>query len=138
MPVKTVLFVCVHNAGRSQMAEAFLNRMAREGSLPVQAVSAGVEAGASINPVVREVMAELGYMMEGQAPKMLTPEIAAGAYRIITMGCGVDASSCPARILVSEDWGLADPAGQPLEAVRLVRDEILRRVGCLLEDLARP
>ena len=117
------------------MAEAFLNRLARERGLPVQALSAGTAAGSEINPVVRQVMAELGYAMEGQAPKVLTGEIAAGVSRIITMGCGVDASSCPARILVSEDWGLADPAGQPLEAVRAIRDEVLRRVGDLLAGM---
>lgn len=132
---KTVLFVCVHNAGRSQMAEAFTNHLARERGLPVRGLSAGTEAGSRINPLAVEVMGELGISMEGQAPKQLTQELADSAARIITMGCGVDATSCPARIHLSEDWGLDDPAGKPIEKVREIRDLIRDRVGRLLEEL---
>ena len=133
--MKTVLFVCVHNAGRSQMAEAFLNRLAAERKLPIQAESAGTLAGAQINPVARTVMAEIGISLDGQQPKLLTQAMAERADRIITMGCGVDAAACPARIHVTEDWGLDDPAGQPLEKVRAIRDQIRQRVETLLQEL---
>jgi len=133
---KRILFVCVHNAGRSQMAEAFTNHLAKEKGHPVLGLSAGTEAGSRINPLAVEVMRELGISMEGQAPKPLTQELADSANRIITMGCGVDATSCPARIHLSEDWGLDDPAGQPIEKVRVIRDQIQERVEALLAELA--
>lgn len=133
--MKTVLFVCVHNAGRSQMAEAFLNALAVEWGLPIRALSAGTQAGTEINPMAVAVMEEIGVSMEGQHPKMLTQEMADQADRIITMGCGVDAESCPARIHLSEDWGLDDPKGQPIEKVREIRDEIKTRVAALIADL---
>lgn len=134
---KAVLFVCVHNAGRSQMAEAFTNKLASERGLPVRGESAGTEVGTRINPLAVEVMGELGISMEGQAPKQLTQELADSASRIITMGCGVDAASCPARIHLSEDWGLDDPAGQSIEKVRAIRDQIRERVERLLSELER-
>ena len=133
--MKTVLFVCVHNAGRSQMAEAFTNKLAAEQGLPVRALSAGTVAGERINPVAIQVMEEMGVSMAGQHPKQLTQKMADGADRIITMGCGVDAAACPARIFVAEDWGLDDPAGQPLEKVRVIRDQIRERVKALLYDM---
>ena len=131
--MKTVLFVCVHNAGRSQMAEAFVNWLAAERQLSIRAESAGTVAGERINPIAAEVMAEVGISMEGHRPKPLTQAMADKAERIITMGCGVDASVCPARIYISEDWGLDDPAGQPIETVRRIRDEIRARVEALLD-----
>ena len=131
----TVLFVCVHNSGRSQMAEAFLNKLAADGGLPVRAMSAGTEPGKAVNPTAAEVMEELGISMEGQHPKMLTQDMADSADRVITMGCGVDASACPARILVSEDWGLDDPKDQPVDKVCEIRDQIRERVGRLLDDI---
>lgn len=133
--MKTVLFVCVHNAGRSQMAEAFVNYLAAERGLSVRGESAGTVAGNRINPVAVEVMTELGISMEGQVPKQLTQARADASDRIITMGCGVDASACPARILISEDWGLDDPAGQPIETVRRIRDEIRAKVEVLLSEM---
>ena len=133
--MKTVLIVCVHNAGRSQMAEAFANRLATERGMPVRALSAGTVAGSAINPAAIAVMSEIGIAMESQHPKQLTQEIADGADRIITMGCGVDADACPARIHVSEDWGLDDPQGQPIEAVRAIRDQIEIHVENLLAEL---
>lgn len=135
--MKTVLFVCVHNAGRSQMAEAFVNRLAAERGLAVRAVSAGTTAaaGESINPVAEAVMAEAGIRMDGQKPKPLTQEMADAADRIITMGCGVDADACPTRIHLSEDWGLDDPKGQPVEIVRRIRDQIKQRVENLLTEI---
>ena len=117
--MKTVLFVCVHNAGRSQMAEALLNKMA---------------AGTEINPVARQVMDEIGVPMEGQSPKMLTQAMADSASKVITMGCGVDADLCPARIHLSEDWGLDDPKGQSIEKVRAIRDQIEAKVEQLLAE----
>ena len=134
--MKTVLFVCVHNAGRSQMAEAFTNQLARKCGLPVRALSAGTVAGARINPVAQAVMAEIGVSMEGQSPRQLTQAVANEADTIITMGCGVDAEACPARIFVSEDWGLDDPAGQPVETVRDIRDQIKARVERMLAEMA--
>lgn len=134
--LKTALFVCVHNAGRSQMAEAFVNHYARAGGLDVVGVSAGTVAGTQINPVAVAVMNELGISMEGQSPKQLTQELADSADRKITMGCGVDSSACPARIFFTEDWGLDDPKGQPIEKVREIRDQIKERVEKLLTELA--
>ena len=133
---KTVLYVCVHNAGRSQMAQAFTNKLASERGLPVRAESAGTEVGMRINPLAVAVMQELGISMDGQHPKQLTQEMADAAARIITMGCGVDATSCPARIHLSEDWGLDDPAGQPVEKVRAIRDQIRERVEALLDEMS--
>ncbi|MBB6049348.1 arsenate reductase ArsC [Armatimonas rosea] len=134
--MKTVLFVCVHNAGRSQMAEAFVNHYAKERGLAVVGESAGTVAGTQINPVAVEVMAELGISMAAQSPKQLTQELADRADKKITMGCGVDADACPARIFFTEDWGLDDPKGQPIEKVREIRDQIKARVETLLAELA--
>jgi arsenate reductase len=132
--MKTVLFVCVHNAGRSQMAEAFVNHLAREHHYPIRGLSAGTEAGERINPLAEQAMAEIGISLQGQAPKQLTQDMADAADRVITMGCGVDATSCPARIHLAEDWGLDDPAGQPIEKVRKIRDQIRSRVEELVAD----
>lgn len=134
--MKTVLFVCVHNAGRSQMAEAFVNHLAKERGLDVLGVSAGTVAGTQINPVAVEVMNELGISMAGQSPKQLTQALADSADKKITMGCGVDADACPARIFFTEDWGLDDPKGQSIETVRRIRDQIKARVETLLSALA--
>jgi arsenate reductase (thioredoxin) len=130
-----VLFVCVHNAGRSQMAEAIANARARERGLPVVAESAGTVGAGSLNPLAVEALREIGVPTEGLAPKLLTPTMTARAHRIVSMGCGVDADACPTRFLVTEDWGLDDPAGRPLEQVRRIRDEIAGRVDAMLEDL---
>jgi arsenate reductase len=134
-PVLRVLFVCVHNAGRSQMAEAFVNHYARERGLPVVGESAGTMGGKVLNPIAVEAMIELGISMEGQSPKLLSQAQADGADRIISMGCGVDAAACPAKFLLTEDWGLDDPAGQSIERVRQIRDEIGRRVAAMLDEL---
>lgn len=131
----TILYVCVHNAGRSQMAEAMTNHIAALRNLNVRAESAGTVAGARLNPAAIQVMAEIGISMEGHTPKQLTQEMADRADRIITMGCGVDADACPARIMVTEDWGLDDPAGAPIETVRRIRDEIRARVEEVLNEL---
>lgn len=130
----TVLFVCVHNAGRSQMAEAFVNHFARESGAKVFAESAGTVGGKTLNPMAIEAMAELGISMDGHAPKLLTQEMADRANKVISMGCGVDVDACPAKFLLAEDWELDDPAGQGLESVRVIRDQIKARVQQLLAD----
>jgi len=130
--MKRILFVCVHNSGRSQMAEVLLNGMA--GGKAV-AESAGTEPGEAVNPVAVKAMAELGLDMSGARPKLLTQEMVDRADRVIIMGCSVE-ESCPALFLPNvEDWGLEDPSGKALEKVREIRDEIARRMRALLEDL---
>jgi len=130
-----VLFVCVHNAGRSQMAEAFLRAMAKERGIAVAAASAGTLGGGSINPVVAEAMREVGVPLDGHYPKALTQAMVDSADLIVSMGCGVDAEACPAKFLVAEDWGLDDPAGEPIERVREIRDQIRHRVDGLIDRL---
>jgi protein-tyrosine-phosphatase len=127
-----VLFVCVHNAGRSQMAEAYVNHLARTGGVDVAAESAGTVGGTDLNPIAAQAMEEDGVSLAGQTPKVLTQEMADRADRIISMGCGVDAEACPARFLFAEDWSLDDPAGKPIEEVRKIRDQIKARVQMLL------
>ena len=117
------------------MAEAITNRLAADRNLPIRALSAGTAAGAEINPMAIAAMNEVGISMQSQTPKQLTQELADGADRIITMGCGVDAEACPARMHLSEDWGLDDPKGQPIEKVRAIRDRIEARVEGLLSEL---
>lgn len=134
--MKRVLFVCVHNAGRSQMAEAFFNRLGGQRGLDVVAESAGTAPEERVDPVVSAAMAEAGVSLDGQRPQQLTPELAARSDRIITMGCGVAASTCPAATYVTEDWRLPDPHGQPVEVVREIRDAVRRRVETLVADLA--
>ena len=128
----TVLFVCVHNAGRSQMAEAWARHIAQERGIEVIAESAGTLGGGTLNPNAVAVMEEVGVSMAEQYPKALTQEMVDRADRVISMGCGVDASSCPAKFLVTEDWGLDDPAGQSIDVVRRIRDEIRARTEELL------
>ncbi len=125
------LFVCVHNAGRSQIAQAFVNYYATHHDLPVIANSAGTSAGGVLNPLAVLVMAELGISMESQHPKMLTKEMVDKADKVITMGCGVE-TACPAGLFICEDWGLDDPAKLAIDDVRKVRDEINQRVKGLL------
>jgi arsenate reductase len=129
-----VLFVCVHNAGRSVMAEALFNRAA-EGR--AEAVSAGTVPGGVPHATVVEAMREVGIDVATHRGRLVTDELVASADRVITMGCAVDEEACPAiRYRAVEDWGLPDPKGQPLERVREIRDEIDRRVRRLLADLA--
>ena len=134
---QTILYVCVHNAGRSQMAEAITNTLAVQMNLDVIAKSAGTVGGSVINPAAVEVLSEIGISVVGQFPKLITQDMANRASRIITMGCGVDAEACPARFLVTEDWGLDDPKGQGLDAVRVIRDQIVDRVKRLLLEFSR-
>ncbi|MBI2842862.1 MAG: arsenate reductase ArsC [Armatimonadetes bacterium] len=132
--MKKVVFVCVHNSGRSQMAEAFAKKI---GEGKIIAESAGTDPGAELNPQVVAAMEEIGYDMTGHYPKAMTPEMVDSADKIITMGCEVEAGVCPASFAPSEDWGLEDPKGQPVEKVREIRDEIKKRVEALVEELSR-
>lgn len=127
-----VLFVCVHNASRSQMAEAFVNHLATQHSVDVHAESAGTVGGKPINPIAVEAMREIGIAMDTYQPKLLTDAMVERADRIISMGCGVDAAACPTKFMVTEDWALEDPAGQSLDFVRTVRDDIEQRVRVML------
>jgi arsenate reductase (thioredoxin) len=132
--VKRVLFVCVHNAGRSVMAEAFFNGMANGAA---EGISAGTEPQAGPHPEVVETMREAGFDVSGHRGLMLTDEMVASADRVITMGCSVDQAACPAILYANvQDWGLPDPKGQPPERVREIRDEVRRRVADLVESLS--
>lgn len=123
-----LLFVCVHNAGRSQMAEAFAKAIADEQGLDVIAESAGTLGAGKLNPVAVEAMEEIGVSLGDQTPKQLTREMVQRADKIVSMGCGVDGDACPAKFIVTEDWGLDDPADQSIERVREIRDQIRQRV----------
>lgn len=136
--MKRVLFVCVHNAGRSQMAQAFFNHLAKQRGLDAVAESAGTAPGERVNPVAVEVMEELGISLAEHRPQQLVPELTQGMDRIITMGCGVNAAMCPAGTYITEDWQLPDPHGQPIAVVREIRDAVRRRVEGLLDEIARP
>lgn len=126
--MKRVIFACVHNAGRSQMAAALFNDCAD----PARAValSAGTEPGERVHPEVVAAMRELGIELARAIPTRLTPELAASASLLVTMGCG---EACPVVPgLRRDDWPLPDPKGRPIELVREVRDEIRRRVAVLV------
>jgi len=130
--MKRVLFVCVENAGRSQMAEAFANHY---GKGKVVASSAGVMLADKVNPIVVEVMKEKGIDISMNKPKLLTAQMAEEADKIITMGCSVE-KFCPAPLLKNVvDWGLEDPKGKPIEKVREIRDEIEVKVLKLIEEI---
>jgi protein-tyrosine-phosphatase len=127
-----VLFVCVHNAGRSQMAAALLNRYA-DGSVRVR--SAGSEPADRVNPAVVAAMGEIGLDVSQEFPKPITDEAVRAADAVITMGCGDACPVYPGKRY--EDWELDDPAGKDLETVRRIRDEIGARVKALLAELVR-
>ncbi len=119
-----VVFACVHNAGRSQMAAALFNAFADPSR--VRAISAGTRPGAHVHPVVLEAMQEVGIDLSGAKPQLLTPELARGSKVLITMGCGDECPYIPGAL--REDWPLDDPADLPLERVRPIREEVRRRV----------
>ena len=130
--VPEVLFVCVHNAGRSQMAAALLQRTA-QGRVAVR--SAGSEPASSLNPAVVAAMAEIGIDLTAETPKRLTDEFVQEADVVITMGCGDACPFFPGKRYL--DWDLDDPAGKSLDDVRAIRDEIARRVTLLNGELGR-
>jgi arsenate reductase len=126
--MKTVLFACVHNAGRSQMAAAWFDALADPRA--AAAVSAGTAPGARVHPEVVEVMREVGVDLSTKEPRLLSDELARSASLLVTMGCG---EACPAVPgLRREDWPLDDPKGKPIERVREIRDEIRDRVSDLI------
>lgn len=125
----TVLFACVHNAGRSQMAAAWFNALADP--TKARAVSAGTTPGPRVHPEVVAVMQEVGIDLSAAPTTQLTPELAATANLLVTMGCGDDCPYVPG--LARDDWPLADPKGQPLDIVRGIRDDIRQRVSALLD-----
>jgi arsenate reductase len=124
-----VLFVCLHNAGRSQMAAAFFDRAAAGRAI---AESAGTEPAERVHPEVSAAMREVGIDLAGAKPRLLTEELQRAADRAVTMGCG---DACPLVRAPLIDWDLPDPAGLPLAEVRLIRDEIARRVERLVTEV---
>jgi arsenate reductase len=126
----TVLFVCVHNAGRSQMAAGFLNHLAGD---RIEVLSAGSQPADQINPIAVQAMSEVGIDIAAEQPKVLTPESVQASDVVITMGCGDECPFYPGKRY--EDWKLDDPAGQGIDAVRPIRDEIRRRVEDLIASV---
>lgn len=129
----TVLFVCLHNAGRSQMSEALFARVAGGRHA---ALSAGTAPGEHVHPEVVEVMKELGIDLSNRRPRLLTLDLAEQADIVVTMGCGDECPFIPGKRYI--DWELPDPKGQPIETVRAIRNDIKLRVEQLVEELDRP
>ena len=130
MTKPTVLFVCVHNAGRSQMAAGYLQHLAGD---RIEVLSAGSKPGKDFNPVAVQAMAEEGIDIASNQPKVLTTEAVQASDVVITMGCGDECPYFPGKRY--EDWKLDDPAGQGIEAVRPIRDDIKGRIEELIESL---
>lgn len=128
--MKTIVFACVHNAGRSQMAAAFAAQHAN-----VRAISAGTEPAERVHPEVVEAMREVGIDLSQARPQKLSPALAQQADLLITMGCGDKCPYVPG--LQIEDWPLEDPKGQPLSRVRAIRDDIRHRVEALIQRMTR-
>ena len=129
-PSGSVLFVCVHNAGRSQMAAAWCTELSGG---RVRGISAGTRPAATVHPAVLTTMSEVGIDLRAVTPRLLTVEIAQGTRRVVTMGCAVE-DACPA-VHADEDWGLLDVATMPIASVRRIRDEIRHCVTVLLRTL---
>jgi len=129
-PVASVLFVCVHNAGRSQMAAGFLSHLAGD---RIEVRSAGSLPAEQVNPAVVEAMKEVGIDISDQTPKVLTTEAVEASDYVITMGCGDACPIFPGKKYL--DWALEDPAGKGVEAVRPIRDEIKTRVEALIAEI---
>jgi len=128
--MKKVLFVCVENACRSQMAEAFFNRISKA----ARASSAGTRPASDVNPLAVQAMRETGIDISQARPKLLALEVLEGADRVITMGCAVG-DACPGAVVKAEDWGIEDPAGKTIDEFRKVRDIIRKKVERLVIDL---
>jgi arsenate reductase len=129
--MKTVIFACVHNAGRSQMSAAFFNQIADPEK--ARGISAGTEPGTRVHPEVVEVMKEVGIDLSAAKPRKLTLELAKGAEILVTMGCGEACPNVPG--LRRDDWPLEDPKGKPIERVREIRDDIKSRIAKLAGEL---
>jgi arsenate reductase len=125
----TVLFACVHNAGRSQMAAAWFNQLAD--SVKARAISAGTQPAERVHPVVVDAMREVGLDLAPATTTKLTPDLASQAQVLVTLGCGDECPVVPGA--KREDWPLDDPAGKPLAGVRAIRDRIRERVAALIE-----
>jgi arsenate reductase len=123
-----VLFACVHNAGRSQMAAALFDALADPAK--ARALSAGTRPGPAVHPEVRDAMRELGIDLSSARPRLLTADLARGAQMLITMGCGEECPVVPG--VERDDWALPDPKGRPMEEVRAIRDDIRTRVAALI------
>lgn len=129
---KAIIFVCVENAGRSQMAEAFFAKYAPEG---YEALSAGTRPASQLDPVVVQAMTEIGIDISDQSPKLIDEGMISGALKAVNMGC-IDRSACPALFIKNViDWRIEDPRGMPIEKVRLIRDDIERRVKELVQNI---
>jgi arsenate reductase len=126
--MNTVIFACIHNAGRSQMAAAWFNALAD--STKARAISAGTEPGTRVHPEVLEAMREVGIDLGGRTPQKLTDDLARGAQMLITMGCGEQCPVVPG--LRRDDWPLEDPKGKPMARVREIRDDVRTRIIALL------
>ena len=127
----SVLFVCVHNSGRSQMAEAFFNLLAKG---QATSCSAGTFPSEKVNDVVVDCMMEIDIDISNKKPNLLRQDMLDNAQKIITMGCNVE-DVCPANMVITEDWGLDDPSGQSVEIVRGIRNQVRGRVKLLLEEM---
>jgi arsenate reductase len=123
-----IIFACVHNAGRSQMAAAFFNQLVDPAR--ARAISAGTTPGPRVHPEVLAAMAEVGLDLSGAVPQKLTDKLASGARALVTMGCGDQCPVVPGTL--REDWPLDDPKGRPIEEVRAIRDDIRNRVAQLV------
>jgi arsenate reductase (thioredoxin) len=128
--MNTVIFACIHNAGRSQMAAAWFNALADE--TKARAVSAGTDPGTRVHPEVLEAMREVGVDLSDRQPQKLTDDLARGAQMLITMGCGEQCPVVPG--LRRDDWPLEDPKGKPIARVREIRDDVRERVVALLRQ----
>ena len=129
MPLQTVLFACVHNAGRSQMAAAWFNQLADPAK--ARAVSAGTRPRTQVHPEVIAAMREVGIDLSGAPTTRLTPEVARQAHVLVTMGCGDECPFVPGA--ERDDWPLEDPKGQSIEVVRTIRDEVRDRVRAMID-----
>jgi arsenate reductase (thioredoxin) len=131
---QTILFVCVENAGRSQMAEGFFRKHAPEGFEPI---SAGTKPTSQVNPVVVQAMDEVGISISQQKPKDITEDMIRNSTKIVNMGC-MDKSFCPTLFIPNLiDWGIEDPKGKPIEQIREIRDDIEQRVKNLVANLPK-
>jgi len=134
-----ILFVCVHNSGRSQMAEAWFNHLAMRRHIAISAASAGTKPATAVQPLVARAMAERGLDISLKIPRLLTDEMVGSAGKVVTMGCGIDSDSCPSiRYKNSSDWNLQDPSKMSIEEIRILRDQIRDEVEKLLTYLTRP
>ena len=131
-----VLFVCVHNSGRSQMAEALFNRIARERGLEAHAESAGTDPAQRVNPRVAQVLSEIGIDISESKPSRLTDDMVARSGEVTTMGCAMDSGQCPSiRLEKVVDWQLQDPSLMDIDDIRKMRETVRQKVGSLLDDI---